>query len=175
MMRKLLLLAALGLVTAAPVRAADVTILGCNERLAGEIGVREVLADVGDTVEVAVTVNTVGNVAVFGLDIAFPTNLLSFVRADPGELTSGWTLLRGDLAPSQSVVKIGGYKDGTPIPAGTTGRLAVMVFEVIAAGSGSFSTVALVDDLSGYTPCESVHTPTKVHRRTWGAVKELYR
>lgn len=174
MIRNALLLAALGLALGAPVRAADVTVLGCNWLLPGEIGIRELVGDVGDTVGVAVTVNTTGGIDAFGLDIAFPTNLLGYVRTDRGDLTTGWGTASGTLKPAQGVVRIGGFNN-TPIPSGVTGRLAVMFFVVEAAGSGAFLTVSHVDDLADYTPCEAVHTPTKIERRTWGAVKDLYR
>jgi hypothetical protein len=174
MIRKMQFLAVLGLALGAPARAADVTVLGCNEMLPGEIGVRELVGDVGDTVGVAVTVHTTGDVDAFGLDIAFPTNLLSYVRTDLGELVAAWPIASGTLKPAQGLVRIGGL-NGTPIPAGVSGRLAVMFFVVETAGAGSFATVGLVDDLAGYTPCESVHTPTKIERKTWGAVKDLYK
>jgi len=173
-MRKLLLLAALGLATVVPVRAADVTILGCNERLAGAIGVRELLADVGDTVQVAVTVHTAGDLDAYGLEVSFPTGLLSYVRTDPGELTAGWSVSQGTLKPALGVVQVDGW-NRTPIPGGVSGRLAVLVFAVDAAGSGRFTTGGLVGDLVGYSPCETIDTTTKIERRTWGAVKELYR
>lgn len=174
MTRKFQLLAVLGLALAAPVRAADVTILGCTEMLPGRIGVGELVADIGETVGVAVTVHTTGDLDAFGLDVSFPTHLLRHLRTDLGELVAGWPVAAGALEPAQGVVRIEGL-NGTPIPAGVTGRLAVMFFVVEAAGSGSFATVGLVDDLAGYTPCDSGHTPTHIRRETWGKVKELYR
>lgn len=155
-------------------RAADLTVMGCNERNAGEIGVRELVGDIGDTVGVAVTVNTVTDVDAFGVDLTFPTNLLTHVRTDPGNLVATWATFSGTFVPARGVVRIGGF-DVTPIPAGTVGRLAVVHFEIMTAGADSFSTGNAIDDLLGYVSCESVHVPTAARADSWGRVKALYR
>lgn len=156
-------------------RAADLIVRGCDRILPGEVGMGQLVADIGDTVGVAVTVDTVNDVQAFGLEIAFPAKLLRYVRTDPGELTGGWTATIGPGPPvaARSLVRVGGF-GGTPIPVGTAGRLATLFFVVTGAGTDSFTTVALVDDLAGYTACGSVHTPTHVQRETWGRVKALY-
>jgi hypothetical protein len=180
-MKSLRIAAAVGFAAAvvmaygAPARAADVTVLGCNEGNAGVIGVRELLGDVGDTVGVAVTVHTVAAVAEFGLDLAFPTQLLTYVRTDPGSLTAGrgWPI-RGTFRPAEGVVRIGGL-DPSAIPAGTTGSLAVVQFEVTAPGMDTFATRAFLGDLTGYDACNSSSTPTHINFETWSGVKALYR
>jgi hypothetical protein len=156
-----------------PARGTDASVLGCNERLAGEVGIRELLGDVGDTVGVAVTVRTTAPVDAFGLDVAFPENLLSFDGVVPGNLTAGWTLSAAHL-PALHVVRLGGFS-ASPIPSGAVGRLAVLRFRVDAAGVDSFATGSYLDDLAGYVACESLHAPTAVPATTWGRVKSLYR
>lgn len=154
--------------------AADVTVLGCNERNPGEVGIRELVADVGDTVAVAVTVHTTAKIDAFALDVSFPNGLLSYVRTDPGDLTAGFSPpIFGRFVDAQGTVRLGGW-DPTGIPAGSIGSLAVIHFEVLAAGVDSFSTGAYVDDLEGYVACESAHSPTKILQEAWGRVKALY-
>ncbi|MGQ0722477.1 MAG: cohesin domain-containing protein [Candidatus Eiseniibacteriota bacterium] len=157
----------------APALGADASVLGCNERLAGEVGIRELLGDVGDTVGVAVTVHTTGPVDAFALDVSFPESVLSFDGVATGNLTAGWTLSAAHL-PALHVVRVGGFS-ASPIPSGAIGRLAVLRFRVDAAGVDSFATGSYLDDLAGYTACESVHAPTAVAAATWGRVKGLYR
>jgi len=175
-MRKFLPLAAATFLAAASAEAADVTVLGCNEMRPGEIGVRDFVADIGDAVEVAVTVSTTGPVGAFSLDIAYPTSLLSFVGWAPGDLLGvSWSFDAFQASPG--IVRMEGLEPtGTgAVPAGSAGRLVMLRFEAIGAGAGTFATVSHLEDLAGYSPCESGQSPTKVLRRTWGAVKELYR
>jgi hypothetical protein len=163
----------LSLAATVPSLAADASVLGCNERLAGEVGIRELAGDVGDTVGVAVTVRTTGSVDAFALDVFFPEHLLSFDGVDPGSLTAGWTLSGAHL-PALHVVRLGGFS-ASPIPSGAVGRLAVLRFRVDAAGVDSFATGSYLDDLAGYVACESAHAPTAVQTTAWGRVKSLYR
>jgi hypothetical protein len=156
------------------VSAPDVVVLGCNEGNAGEVGVRELLGAVGDTVGVPVTVHTVAPLDAFGLDLTFPTHLLGYVRTDPGNLTAGWWTVTGSYRAAESAVRIGGLDPGG-IPAGITGQLAVVHFEVTAAGADSFFTGSYVDDLKGYAACDSLNSPTKIPIETWANVKALYR
>ena len=157
----------------APAAGVDTSVLGCNERNAGEVGIRELLGDVGDTVSVAVTVHTTAPLDAFALDVAFPETLLSFVRVDPGNLTGAWTL-SGAYVSTLHAVRIGGFS-AAAIPSGTTGRLAVIQFRVAAAGADSFATGNYLDDLAGYAPCEAANGSTAVSATAWGRVKTLYR
>jgi len=161
------------LLAAVPAFGTDASVLGCNERLAGEVGIRELLGDIGDTVGVAVTVHTTGAVDAFAMEVAFPENLLTFVRVDPGNLTAAWTL-SGVHDPVLHVVRLGGFSPA-PLAPGATGRLAVIHFRVDGAGADSFATGNYLDDLGGYTACESVHGSTAVSVAPWGRVKALYR
>lgn len=162
---------------ASTAQAADTTVLGCNEGNPGEVGVRELVADVGDTVRVAVTLHTLGAVDAFALDVTFPTDQLAYVAIERGELTSGFSWLEGTYRATDGAVRISGF-DLTPIPASTSGRLAWISFEVVAPGSGEFASSNYVDDIReslGYVACESVHAPTSFREATWGRLKAAYR
>ena len=166
-----------GLLLLAPAApAADLVIQGCSELLSGEVGVREAVGNVGDLVEVPITIHTMSSVDAFGLEVEVPEGLLTYVRTDPGDLTSGFELFGGNWFSATSRVRIvaGG---NTAIPSGVVGRLAVLVFQVAAAGSGAFSTVTegFTDDLAGYVSCEDVHGTTRIPPVEWGQVKALYR
>ena len=168
-----LLLAATGV---APAAAADLVVQGCSELLSGEVGVREAVGNVGDFVEVPVTIHTMSAVDAFGLEVLIPAGLLTYVRTDPGDLTSGFELFGGNrfTGPDRVRVVAGG---STAIAAGTVGRLAVLVFQIAAPGSSAFATVTegFTDDLVGYVSCEDVHGTTRIPPVEWGQVKALYR
>lgn len=163
-----------GLLVAVPVAAADLEIQGCNEMLAGEVGVREAVGNVGEFVEVPITVHTTGTVQAFVLELQVPSGLLSYVRTDVGNLTSGFVACDGAYFPSTHTLRIAGFSTA-PIPSGASGRLAVAVFQVVAPGSGTFTTGAFADDLTGYVSCEDVHGSTRIPQVEWGKVKALYR
>jgi hypothetical protein len=162
------------LLAAGPSAAADVVIEGCNELLPDEVGVREAIGDVGDTVSVAVTVHATSPVDAFQVELEVPPGLLSYVRTDPGDLTTSFDLLGGNWFPVTSRVRIVGV-DVTGFPAGSIGRLAVVVFQVAAPGTGVFGTTNLADDLAGYVSCEDAHDPSHVLSTEWGSIKSLYR
>jgi hypothetical protein len=156
--------------------AADTTIFGCNEGKPGEIGVRELVADVGDTVRVAVTIHTTNPVDAFSLDVAFPTDLLAYVSIERGELTSGFSWLDGTYRAADGAVRVSGF-DLDAIASGAYGRLAWISFEVLAPGDGEFSSSNYIDDIRsalGYVSCESAHTPTSVEESSWGRLKAAY-
>lgn len=165
----------LGAVLAAtPAPAADLIIEGCNELQAGEVGVREAVANVGDTVEVPITVNATDGISAFQLELDVPPGVLAYVRTDPGDLTASFLLFDGRSFTGPDRVRIVGV-DATGIPAGSVGRLAVVVFQVIAPGVGSFGTSRLLDDLEGYVSCEDVHDTNNIPIKEWGQIKALYR
>lgn len=174
--RPLLALLGCALVAASPATAADLVIEGCNYRLPGEIGVREAAADVGQTVEVAITVNAITAIDSFLLELDVPPGVLSYVRTDRGELTQSFWLLDGNWFEATNQVRIVGFGD-SPIPDGSVGRLAVVVFEVVAPGAGAFGTSGLEDDLrsGAYVSCEDEHPTTRILPSEWGRVKALYR
>jgi len=156
-------------------RGADLVVQGCNQLQPGEVGVREAIGDIGDTVSVAVTVNASHAIGAFVLDVDLPApGLLTYVRTDRGNLTASWAVLGGHYFSASNQVRIGGF-DATGIAAGSAGRLAYMVFVVAAAGTGAFGTSDLLDDLSTYVSCEDVHGTSHLTSTEWGSIKSLYR
>ena len=109
----------------------------------------------GDTVEIDVSIED-GAVPVFsgGFDLVYDSSHLTFVRCDPGELTSDWdALVCADLGGS---VRVGGYALES-IPAGSYGVFARLRFVASCCGpdSSSASTLTLTtltDDLQGLRP-----------------------
>jgi hypothetical protein len=174
MLRRALCIAGLlGSVTAGAY-AEDVSIQGCNELLEGEVGVREAAGDVGDTLRVNVTVHAASAIDAFVLAVDVPPGLLTYVGTERGDLTASFQLFGGNWFPGLSQVRIvAGHT--APIPAGATGRLAVVVFEVSAPGQGAFGTSGLQDDLESHVSCEDVHGTSAVDRVAWGRAKGLYR
>ena len=162
------------LLAASPAPAADLVIEGCNELQAGEVGVRAAVANVGDTVEVAITVNATRSIQSFQLELDVPPGLLAYVRTDAGDLTASFLLLDGRSSSSPDRIRIVGV-DETGIPAGSVGGLAVVVFQVIAPGTGAFGTSGLQDDLQGYYSCEDLHDTIRIPAAEWGQIKALYR
>jgi hypothetical protein len=168
-------LSALVLLAANPAPSADVVIEGCNEGALGEIGIRELVGAVGDTVGVAVTVHASNEIDSFSLDIDFPSDLVRFLDAEPGELTSHFLFFGGSYVTQQDQVRLGGADVDSPIPLGSFGRLGIVRFEVIAPGAGAFATLDYLDDLAPYSSCEQAHGTTPVRVATWGHVKIRYR
>lgn len=158
--------------------AADLVVEGCNEQLEGEVGVREVVADVGQFVEVPITVHVKGgdtlDAILFSLDV--PPGVLTYVRTDRGALTTDpdW-LLNGNWFPQTNQVRIVGFNAVTPIPANTIGPVAVVVFQVTAGGVAAFGTSGLSDGLLDYVSCEDAHGTSRIEPTEWGRVKSLYR
>ncbi|MFN8177995.1 MAG: hypothetical protein U0167_08705 [bacterium] len=165
-----------GALLAAPrlVLAVDLVVEGCNELQPHEVGVREAVGNIADTVRVAVTVNAIAPIAAFVLDVDVPPGVLSLVRAERGDLTAAWAVLSGHQFTATTPVRIGGFDPAHTIAAGSVGRLAVMVFVVTAAGTGAFGTSGLLDDLANYISCEDVHNTSHITESEWGGIKALY-
>lgn len=152
--------------------AQTTTILGCSERLAAEIGVREFVGNVGDTLRVGITIHTSNSVDAFGFQLDYPESLVSYVGLENGNLTVGFTQL--SAADSGDHLTIAGFSLNPDIPAGQVGTLAFVKFRADSAGQDQFRTQAYVDDIAGYIPCEAIHTPSPVAPTTWGRIKSLY-
>lgn len=175
-------IAALGigaaLALAAPaLRAQDLIVEGCNEQLAGEVGVWQGVGNVGETIAVPITVHATGPIDAFVLNVDLPPGVLSYVRTDRGSLMpqSGSTL-RGHFFSATNQVRIEGIiSQGSAIPMGATGQIAVVVLQVVAPGGGAFGTSRLLDDLSTYVSCEDIHGTTAVESLRWGRIKAAYR
>jgi hypothetical protein len=162
------------LVAPRPGVAADLEIQGCNQLQWGEVGEREAVGDIGDTVRVAVTVNASAPISALQLNLDVPPDVLSYVRTERGNLTSAWFALGGHWFPDSSRVRIIGVDD-TGIAAGSIGRLAVVVFVVTAAGTGAFGTSGLQAGLLNYISCEDAHDTSHIPQTEWGSIKALYR
>lgn len=153
--------------------AFDLIIDGCNEQVAGEVGIGALNGNIGQTIQVPVTVNTDTDVSAFVLEIAVPPGVVNYTGTAPGSLTQSFTL-GGHWFSAQGFVRISGFGTGT-IPAVSMGTLAVVSFEVIGAGQGTFALQNFQDDLGPYTPCFDNHGSNPVEPDTWGRVKSLYR
>ena len=168
--------AALALSLGAPADAGpafDLIIDGCNEQLAGEVGIEALNGDLGQTINVPVTVNTDTDVSAFVLEITVPPGVVNYAGTTAGSLTQSFTL-GGNWFSAQGFVRISGFGTGT-IPASSVGTLAVISFEVVGAGQGTFGLQSFQDDLGTYTPCFDNHGSNPVEPDTWGRVKSLYR
>lgn len=168
--------AALGLALGSTATAGppfDLVIGGCNEQLAGEVGIEALNGNVGQTIHVPVTVNTDTDVSAFVLEVAVPAGVVNYVGTAPGSLTPSFTLGGNWFAP-QGFVRVSGFSTGA-IPSGSVGTLAVISFEVIGAGSGTFALQNLQDGLGTYASCFDNHGSNPVTPDTWGRVKALYR
>jgi hypothetical protein len=166
---------ALLVLSVSPAPAQDAVVLGCNEQLEGEIGIRELVGSVGEIIEVPVTIHTTGPVDAFRLEVEVPEGVLVYLGTAAGELTDSFSFVGGNWFENPSRVRILGY--GTvPIPAGASGQIAVITFQVAAAGSGEFVTPGdeFQDDIFGYIPCAEVHGPNRITEKTWATVKALY-
>ena len=169
-----LLVAAPALPDASAAGAADLVIDGCNEMLAGEIGIHELTGDVGNTVSVNVTMHTTGPVDAMVLEIAVPPGVVDYVGTTAGELTQGFTF-GGHWFAGVSMVRIVA-SNPTPIPAGTAGRIAEITFVVTAADSGgAFALGNFGDSIAGYVSCFDIHGPTPLEATSWARVRAEYR
>lgn len=148
---------------------------GCDQRLAGEVGVGSLVGSVGQQIAVPVSLHAVTVVDAFTLDVDLPAAGLSFVRADGGTLFSGWAFFGGHYIASGNLVRIVAADNTWPIAAGSVGTVASLVFQVTAAGAGEFGTSNLQDDLAGYVSCEDAHGTSAVEAGSWGRVKAGYR
>jgi hypothetical protein len=101
-------------------------------------------------------------VTAFGLDLAFPSNVLTFIRLERTELTRGYNQLDANVIPNQPisqdpangepaeilVLRVGGYKTN-PDQIPSSGVLVTLIFR----GTGEFidpnapSIIAAYDDL----------------------------
>jgi len=154
--------------------AADLVIDGCNEMLAGEIGIHELTGDVGNTVSVNVTMHTTGPVDAMVLEIAVPPGVVDYVGTTPGELTQSFTF-GGHWFAAESMVRIVA-SNPAPIPAGIAGRIAEITFVVTAADSGgAFALGSFGDSIAGYVSCFDIHGPTAVEATSWARIRAQYR
>jgi hypothetical protein len=165
-------------------RTEDTLVCGCFNNGSGEVGFGQsingesILGDIGEVVTVSVFIHTIGSVAAWGLDVAYPTNVLQYQSAARGNLTATFGIFGANLLPS-GVVRIGAFAG--QIPAGSSGALATISFTIIGAGCAPLCVDGLFDDISvanGYSACLNpgggVSAGDAMQRGSWGYVKALY-
>ena len=111
----------------------------------------------GTEVSIPITIN--GNpdeIMYFGLKMTFDTNVFQFVGVSKGSLTGDWATVDGNNA--SGTITIGGYTgSGTPIPAGSSGTIAIVTLRVTCSScsNGQTSQIQInnyTDDIAGMTP-----------------------
>ncbi len=171
-------LALAALPIAAPVAASpDVVIDGCNVLAAGEIGIRELAGDVDVVVPVPVYLSTNSIVDAIQFEIEFPSDLLAFHSALPGELTGAPWAFGGAVPGGGNRVRVIAHTlEEETIPADTTGTVAIVRFRVLAPGVDLFGLPAehFAGDMVSYAACDSTNT-SPVDPSPWGVIKSRYR
>ncbi|MBN1296372.1 hypothetical protein JXA80_06300 [bacterium] len=97
----------------------------------------------------------------FGLDVPFCTDMLAFNGCMAGDLTGTFTLLDGYEA-TPGIITIGGY-DVNPIPAGSSGTVAILDFTVtcytcLNNDTCTLQATNLVDDIVNWETGEGIFT-----------------
>jgi hypothetical protein len=111
----------------------------------------------GTTVNCPISiVGNLNEIAAFGLQLVFDTNMFEYVGTSKGSLTGDWSYIDGNSI--SGTVTIGGLSgSGNPIPTGSSGTLVVVVLKVTGGSypNGQQSTViiqAYTDDVAGMKP-----------------------
>jgi len=111
----------------------------------------------GTTVSVPISIlGNLSEIATFGLQLTFDTNMFDYVGIAKGNLTGSWAFVDGNNI--SGTVTIGGLAgSGSPIPAGSAGSLAVVTLRVTGGsyGNGQQSQVTIqgyADDIAGMKP-----------------------
>jgi len=108
---------------------------------------------------VSVPVYIVGNlneIASFGLELTFDTNMFQYVGTSKGSLTGDWSYVDGNAVGG--TVTMGGFSGaGTVIPAGSSGTIIVVTLRVTGGtyNNGQQSQIIIqsyVDDIAGMRP-----------------------
>jgi hypothetical protein len=159
-------------------REEDTLVCNCFDGDPGEVGCDALLADVGQSVAVAVSVATTSEIDAFSVDLEFPSELVRYDSSSAGDLTQDFDFFDTSLSPQTSTVRMGGFEVGDDaIVSGMIGGLAILHFTVLAPGCDAFCLVNLRDDLELYSVCQRAMTATSGtdSRASWGRVKLLYR
>ena len=116
---------------------------------------------------VNVPISIIGNlndIASFGLELIFDTNMFQYVGTAKGSLTGNWTYLDGNLVGG--TVTIGGFSGaGSTIPTGSSGTIAIVTLRVTGGtyNDGQQSQIIVqgyADDIAGMQPEPSTTTFT---------------
>lgn len=149
------------------------TICLCFANQTGEIGFGYDAGGYGETLTVPIYLHSIGEIDVFGLEIKYPSDIVSFDCALPGNLTDNFTYF-GYNELSTGIVRIGAYSG--IIPADTTGSIAILRFSANSVGCKTVCITELFDDLdtdNGYFSC-GIET-TQIEKNTWSMIKGYYR
>jgi len=119
----------------------------------------------GTTVNVPISIiGNLNDIASFGLELTFDTNMFQYVGTGKGSLTGNWTYLDGNLVGG--TVTIGGLSGaGSVIPTGSSGTIAVVTLRVTGGtySNGQQSQIVVqsyADDIAGMQPEPSSTTFT---------------
>jgi hypothetical protein len=111
----------------------------------------------GTEVRIPITINeNPDQIQYFGLKMTFNTSMFQFVSVSKGSLTGDWATVDGNNA--SGTITIGGFAgSGTPIPAGSSGTIAIVKLRVTCSScsDGQQSTIQIntyTDDIAGMTP-----------------------
>ncbi len=132
----------------------------------------------GEAIQIAVSMsNGETPVEAFGFDLHYCTDMLEYVSCEYGELTLAWPYLNCNPA-EPGIVRVGGFSP-MPIPAGSSGSIAVLTFTVTCGACNpedecEISLTDLVDDFEGWSAqsgtftyhCEPTPSPTIVPSST---------
>jgi len=99
--------------------------------------------------------NTWQEIKVFGMEMTFDSAIFAFREAQKGSLTGNWADVDANEI-SNGKLRIGGFAgSGSPLPAGSSGVIAEIRFEVKDADAGETSRICIdnfTDDISVLTP-----------------------
>lgn len=114
----------------------------------------------GTGTSVVLMISVMGNtkeITSFGLEMTFDPAVFKYQSTRKSDLTASWAAVDGNEA-SPGLVIIGGFMgSGTPVPAGSSGSLAIVNIEVIYDGddngfSRQISIENYKDDIGGMKP-----------------------
>jgi hypothetical protein len=111
----------------------------------------------GTTVNVPISIiGNLNEIASFGLQLTFDTNMFQYVGTSTGSLTGNWTYVDGNNV--SGTVTIGGLAgSGSTISGGSSGSIAVVTLKVTGGSysNGQQSQITIqsyADDIAGMKP-----------------------
>jgi hypothetical protein len=113
-------------------------------------------AKVGEEVTFTLSVNTAPNeVKSLGLDIDYDETVLEYKRHAKGDLTTNFDFFNvnnPEVPVDGLILRIGGFEAGDDkIPAGASGTICTLTFEVIGVKDALLGLKGLVDDVNGWS------------------------
>jgi hypothetical protein len=108
------------------------------------VSITPLKAGTGDEVELVIgIIRNAAGIGAFGLDIAFPTSIFTYLGVQKGGLTENWSYVNaGQIDPDR--IRVGGFAGtGSQIAPGREGTLAILRFKV-TCGSCKDGTAARI-------------------------------